>query len=88
MPYISKDRRKDLDHLPEPRNAGELNFVITSMLLKFLGPNPNYSAFNAAVGVLECAKIELARRSIANYEDLKASENGDIDYPYRSNIDG
>lgn len=88
MPYIENYRRDELvSYLPEPHNAGELNFVITSVLLKYLGPSPSYSDFNEAIGALECAKLELSRRSISNYEDLKALQNGDIDYPYRRNVD-
>jgi hypothetical protein len=30
------------------------------------------------IGMLECAKLELYRRSVANYEDEKILENGDV----------
>ncbi len=33
--------------------------------------------FNALIGVLESAKLELYRRMIAPYEDVKMKENGD-----------
>ena len=33
---------------------------------------------NAAIGVLECAKLELYRRVVAMYEDGKIKENGDV----------
>lgn len=88
MPYISNYRRDELaSYLPSPENAGELNFVITSIILKYLGSSPSYSDFNEVIGTLECAKLELARRSISNYEDLKVLQNGDMDYPYRSNVE-
>lgn len=87
LPYISEHLREDLDFYPDPISVGELNFVITSMILKFLGPEPRYADFNDVIGVLECAKLELYRRSLSNYEDHAAFTNGDLDYPYKRNID-
>ncbi len=44
-------------------------------------PNVGKSAyFNAVVGALECAKLELYRRMVAPYENGKIAENGDV-YP-------
>ena len=43
-----------------------------------LGPSPRYRDFNAAIGVLECAKLELYRRAAATYEDAKLAEHGDV----------
>ena len=37
-----------------------------------------YTHVNEAVGVLECAKLELYRRVAAPYEDEKIAENGDV----------
>lgn len=82
MPYIADYRREELDYFPDPQNVGELNFVISSMILKFLGENPRYSDYNGVIGVLECAKLELVRRSLSNYEDHQIGTNGDIDYPH------
>ena len=39
---------------------------------------PNYALYNAVIGVLECAKMELYRRQISPYEDRKIAENGDV----------
>lgn len=83
MPYIDPDRREDIArHLPpvlwEIETEGELNFTITYLIDAFLGPVPNYAAYNAAIGVLECAKLELYRRLVAPYEDKKILENGDV----------
>lgn len=87
IPYIPDYRRDDLDFYPDPQSVGELNFVITSMILKFLGPEPRYADYNGAIGVLACAQQELYRRSISNYEDHAAFTNGDLDYPHKKNID-
>lgn len=82
MPYI-KDR-----HALDPtknrtvgaaQGEGELNFQITRLcddFIKYLGGG--YSSINAAIGVLECAKLELYRRVAAPYEDQKCKENGDV----------
>jgi len=85
MPYINK---KDRDYLKwftgliteayiEPK-PGALNYIITQLIRKFLGTQPNYEKYNAAIGVLECAKLELYRRMVAPYEDTKMQENGDV----------
>jgi hypothetical protein len=38
----------------------------------------NYKNINAAIGVLECCKQELYRKTAAPYEDKKISINGDL----------
>ena len=38
----------------------------------------NYADINSAIGVLECAKLELYRRQAAPYEDKKIEENGEV----------
>ena len=64
-------------HLAHLR-AGPLNYLITRLVLRWLGDHPNYERYNAAVGVLESAKLELYRRAVAPYEDAKIKENGDV----------
>lgn len=88
MPYITEDKRKivDLDidmlldeietHISKPDRDGVLNYIITR-LIKCLY-EPSYREYNAAIGVLECAKLELYRKVVAPYEDKKAKENGDV----------
>lgn len=88
MPYIPQYQREWYEPAgPPPDSAGALNFAITALVLKYLGDSPNYQMFNDAVGALECAKLELTRRSIAPYEDRKAIENGDLDYPWKTNVE-
>jgi hypothetical protein len=89
MPYIDKARRPQLDPtlaLPDgglpispAQNAGELNFQITKLADQFVKMNgSNYTAINAAIGALECAKLELYRRVAAPYESTKLAQNGDV----------
>lgn len=82
MPYIKQERREALQAgLVEAKDlsAGDLNFLITGLLKMFLlSKPPSYENLNAAVGALECAKIELYRRIAAPYEDFKIATNGDV----------
>lgn len=80
MPYITEERRSDLMHNPEafPRNSGELNFLLTQVILEYLPEAPHYSDYNEVIGVLECMKQEFYRRVVATYEDKKCEENGEV----------
>jgi broad-specificity NMP kinase len=84
MPYIKPEIRERFQHFVRvieepcpPVSAGELNYIITRLVAHFIG-TPSYGSINTAIGVLECAKLELYRRLAAPYEDKKISENGDI----------
>lgn len=82
MPYITQGQRETIAVIGlAGASAGDLNYVITQKVLEFLGPLPTYGLFNAAIGALECAKLELYRRMVTPYEDRKIEENGDV-YPY------
>jgi hypothetical protein len=76
MPYISQEQRKQLEKRP-PENAGELNYILTTIIMGYLS-DPNYQRYNDVVGVLTCIQHEIYRRQIADYEDLKIKENGDL----------
>jgi len=79
MPYIEQHERADIEFGVTPRSAGELNYAITRVIVKWLSLTPtNYGDLNTAIGVLECAKLELYRRIAAPYEDTKIRENGDV----------
>lgn len=79
MPYIQEWRREALQGGETPQSAGELNYLITTAIQQYLESRPkkNYAEYNAVVGVLECAKLELYRRAIVPYETKKITENGD-----------
>lgn len=82
-PYIPIKRREEIDKGSTPQNAGELNFKITSIILKYLyeincaSPN-TYGDFNEVLGVLSCVGRELYRRKVIPYEDHKKTEEGDV----------
>lgn len=79
MPYI-----KQIDRMAArcaPSTTGDLNFAITTLVHDWLDRQDHklrYDHVNAAIGALECAKLELYRRIAAPYEDAKAVENGDV----------
>lgn len=81
MPYIKKELRTVFDAEIErlskaAATPGELNYIITQLLR---GTEPkSYADFNALVGVLECAKLELYRRALAIYENEAILRNGDV----------
>jgi hypothetical protein len=83
MPYIKKNDRVKIDSALkffEPLNEGELNYTITMLCKKYIEDHggESYKNYNALIGVLECAKLELYRRKISNYENFKIMENGDL----------
>ncbi len=89
MPYITKfDREKYekplaeieklLSDLSNDKVAGEINFVFTRLCKAALCKFHRYARYNAVVGALECAKLELYRTEIAPYENVKRAENGDV----------
>jgi hypothetical protein len=80
MPYIKRVRRIELDSpvRDTPKSPGELNYVITKLILGYIGNLESYVVYNDVIGVLECIKQELYRRKIAYYEDKKKEENGDV----------
>jgi hypothetical protein len=86
MPYIKQDRRQEIDFGGDlPITAGELTYVLTRVIEEFLqlkiislAQGMKFDYLHAAIGALECAKLELYRRIAAPYEDMKRVENGDV----------
>lgn len=87
MPYITKEERgkydgyiasivNQINRLEKEDICGHLNYVITKMLI--MTEPKRYKHFNALIGALESAKLELYRRMIAKYEDEKIEQNGDV----------
>ena len=77
MPYIDPKRRIDAEVLP--RDAGELNFRLTKVIVRYLNfKGESYQTYNDIIGALEGAKLEIYRRLIVPYEDIKCKENGDV----------
>ncbi|MDE3003488.1 MAG: hypothetical protein OXU33_01555 [Gemmatimonadota bacterium] len=84
MPYIDPEARTRLAAGDMPASAGELNYAITVLVDAYVkrladaAGRVRYAHLNEAIGVLECAKLELYRRVTAPYEDEKMAESGDV----------
>jgi hypothetical protein len=84
VPYITQDARSRIEAGEAPRSAGELNYALTRLVDAYLARSAGsegrlrYDHLNEAIGVLECAKLELYRRVAAPYEDQKRLESGDV----------
>lgn len=79
-PYINAlDRLKLQDGLTMPTTPGELNYLFTKTIEKYVLMNgARYHVFNDVIGALEGAKLEFYRRIVSPYEDKKMEENGDV----------
>jgi hypothetical protein len=78
MPYVTKEIKEEL-LTRLPKKAGELNYLITKLLLAYVKENgKNYQIINDCLGALEGAKLEFYRRLAVDYEDIKIDENGDV----------
>lgn len=79
MPYIPPAKRGEIGLTLDAESAGELNYQITMLVDSYLAKNKTtYAAINEAIGVLECAKLELYRRIAVPYEESKMAVNGDV----------
>jgi len=89
MPYIKqKDRdrffsddHQKLDALVARKcfTVGDLNYIVTSICHRYIEERGlSYKVINDIIGVLECAKLEMYRRTAAPYEDEKIDVNGDV----------
>jgi len=79
MPYINKEDRTQVELIiRDPQTAGELNFLITTIIRDYYNNEQCYQSINDIVGALEGAKLEFYRRVAAPYEDTKIIQNGDV----------
>lgn len=80
MPYIKKEQRERIGCLNTyPRDAGELNYIISDICKVYLeAKGLQYQSINDVIGALEGAKQEFYRRWASPYEDKKIGENGDL----------
>ncbi len=82
MPYITQKERNSLAYFDHacPETVGQLNYLITRLCNRYLNyKKESYQTYNDILGVLEAAKHELYRRKIAEYENKKIEENGEIE---------
>lgn len=91
MPYIKQEMRSNLNkisdsllselkELSEKNNCtvdGLLNYFVTRTIKKAY--KKSYTSFNAAIGMLECTKLEFYTMDVREYENLKIMENGAVE---------
>lgn len=79
MPYLKAIDRERLLKGGPAFVPGDLNFIFSRACKDYIANHgPSYQAINDCIGALECAKLELYRRTAAPYEDKKILENGDV----------
>jgi len=93
MPYIKSEDRSKLseiateavneinrlaDESDKPNVAGNINFLMSTIVGQIANQNISYATLNELIGALECIKLEFYRRKVSNYEDKKIGDNGDI----------
>jgi len=90
MPYITEERRKELDQaidrlserlktLESPESMGDYNYAITRLIHNAIKKDGRrYQHMNNIVGMLECCKAEFIRVVVSPYEDEKIKENGPV----------
>ena len=80
MPYISQERRKELDAgAPFSTHPGELNYSMARIVDRYvLSCGTNYRTFNDVIGALDALKMEIYTRFVRPYEDKKIGEHGDV----------
>jgi len=80
MPYV-KPKNRNIYRGFEDRDAGQLNYMITTLIVDYLLDNGlSYRTINDVVGALDGARAEFYRRVAAPYEDKAIARNGDV-YP-------
>jgi len=80
MPYIKNNRRHLLEPvILDPQNAGELNYCITRLIVKYVIKHGlNYETMSSITGVLQDVQDEFHNRIYHLYEHIKCHENGDV----------
>ena len=82
MPYIKPEDRVDMDEIVDlmakkpVRADGDLNYILYKFC-KF-HVKPSYNSYKNFCGELRQCATEIERRILAQYEDLKEKENGEI----------
>lgn len=80
MPYLEKTIKYALKAgTISPSEPGHLNFLFTELIKDYMAlKGEKYQHYNDVIGALEACKLELYRRKVAPYEDLKIKTNGDV----------
>jgi hypothetical protein len=83
MPYIKKEKRQKLDTIvqmmkdADVKADGDLNYILFAFCKRTI--IPNYNNYKNFIGELNEAAEEIRRRFLAEYENKKIIENGDVE---------
>jgi len=79
MPYIDPDSRpKIATTIPTGLSQGDVTFIVVDIMDQWLGSVLSYDRICAAIGILECSKLEIYRKLAGPYEDRKEIANGTV----------
>lgn len=88
MPYIPPSERPEFDKILKPvldfitekkdLNLGQLNYMITNIIIAYAAKTPSYTHFSSCRAVLDDVRDEFTRRIMDAYEDKKKEVNGDV----------
>jgi hypothetical protein len=80
MPYIKQEKRASFENGTGKMEApGDVNYILTRVCSEYINnKGKSYQTYNDIIGALECCKLEMYRRAVAPYEELKIAENGDV----------
>lgn len=79
MPYITPQRRQNLQDGDAAMTPGELTYLLTDEIASYLNRfGVSYGILAEVLGSLEGAKLDLERRIVTPYEQTKQEENGDV----------
>ena len=82
MPYIKQDRREEMDIVVDLMEAkhivadGDLNYILYKYCKNHI--KPSYNNLKNYCGELRQCATEIERRILAEYENSKIQENGDV----------
>jgi hypothetical protein len=83
MPYIPQaDRRRLALGADHPKTLGELDYIITCIVVKYMKDNyiTKFDQLAGIIGMLDLVKDETRRRVVHPYEERKRGVHGDV-YP-------
>lgn len=79
MPYITEDRRADIDVGVSPETVGDLTYMLQQVIQGYLLERGlSYARCAEVLGALEGAKLDFIDRVVLSYEHKKRIENGDV----------
>lgn len=85
MPFITQQQRADINSGQEPRDMGELSYLVYTIALEYVHRNgtPQWRDYAEVVGAIDSAITALKEYHMIPHEDEAILRNGDIAPPKR-----